>query len=319
MNDPHILQVDNLSVSVRRKEKQTLLLDAISFSIKSGEIFCLIGESGSGKTTLAYSLTRLFDERKDFKITGKVTIGEKEILGLPDTELSAIRKRIIRYIFQEPSESINPLKRIRSQMRNALRIDRDDDAGDDALFTLLKKAGIEDPKEVVNLYPHQLSIGMLQRIFFAMATGANPQLIIADEPTSAVDAALKFQLLDLLETHRIEKGMSVLLITHDFQIARRYADRIAILYKGKMIEIAQRGQLFSFQAHPYSKLLFGGSDISNIPDIMIPDTISTGHEGQIAGCCFYNRCERRQDDCILIDPPMEFIDPDHGVRCIHWK
>ncbi len=246
-----LLDVQHLSVSVATDRGRDELVHDVSFDIARKEIVVLLGESGSGKTICSRAITRLFPVTAFLKIEGTIQFEGRSLLDIPENELCLIRRKKIRYIFQEPIQSLNPVARIRTQMNLA----NDSVQNDRSLIEVLASVGLETGKEVLDSYPHQLSIGMAQRVCIAMATMPSPALLIADEPTSAVDASLRYRLLDLLAAIQQKNGLSLLLITHDLNVARQYGDRIIVMHGGQIIESSSRTEFFTAPSHPYSKKL----------------------------------------------------------------
>ncbi len=236
----------DLSVVVDNGDSHRSVVRDISFDIRDGEIVVLVGESGSGKTTLARALTRLFPQMSGLVVRGAVLFKEESLLDCTAERLQEIRRRHIRYVFQDPMLFLDPLQTVRSQLIAA-------SPGGNITDGLLGSVGLDDG--VLKLFPHQLSTGMAQRVAIAMALQASPDLIIADEPTSAVDASLKNRLLNTLVEARRERGMSLLLITHDLGIARQCADGVIVLYQGQVVEKASCKDFFARPLHPYSQIL----------------------------------------------------------------
>jgi oligopeptide/dipeptide ABC transporter ATP-binding protein len=290
------------------------LLHEISFSVRQKEVLVVLGESGSGKTLLSRSLTKLFPVASSLKLTGSVTFEDQQLLELGESELSFIRRHKIRYVFQEPMQSLNPLAKIGRQMRLASDgLPKDDKI----LHHTLQLVGLD--KEVLGLYPHELSIGMAQRVCIAMAVLPSPALLIADEPTSAVDGSLRRKLLDLLISIQRSGTMSLILITHDLDVARCYGDRIMVMYGGRIIESATCNAFFERPLHPYSRLLVSAQPIAqkqDTPPIPIPEFITVEVPQQ--GCSFQPRCPIVQDKCTVIEPDLDQVSGEREVRCHFW-
>ncbi len=229
-----ILRVEHLSVTASRGGVQKRIIHDISFSIGRGEVFSIVGESGCGKTTLACAVTRLFSSRNT-AVEGSVHFGGEDILSLPEVGLRKILRSEIRYLFQEPGQSLNPVAHISTQMKHAFD---QRPAYVSRCIELLSAFGLSDHAGMRDSYPHQLSIGTLQRILLAMALAPHPQVLIADEPTSAIDSLVKYRMMDALQQLSRDEGLSVVFITHDLTLARRYADRIAVMSDGRLAEAA---------------------------------------------------------------------------------
>ena len=232
-----ILQVDNLSVHVSRNGDRRTLIHNVSFSIDTGEIVSIVGESGSGKTTLACALTCLLPSQH-MSVDGSVRFCGRDLLGLDTTELRSVLRSDVRYLFQEPGQSLNPIARIASQINIAFEQQTAHRSRCAEVFTAL---GLPKLNDLARMYPHELSIGMLQRILLAMALAPRPRLLIADEPTSAIDSLAKYQMMDMVQTLCKDEGLSVLFITHDLVLAERYAARIAVLADGRLLDSASAG------------------------------------------------------------------------------
>jgi oligopeptide/dipeptide ABC transporter ATP-binding protein len=316
-----ILEVAGLSVVHHSSTGLLTIVDDISFVIHKGEMLALIGESGTGKTTIALALTGLFHRYSNLTIDGKVIFMGQNLTDLSEDALSRLRANSIRHIFQEPMQSFNPVVKIRKQFSLAQSsntyLNSHDDTHLDAEW--LKRVGIPNPFDVLDSYPHQLSGGTLQRVLIAMAMASHPQLILADEPTSSLDAHLKMQIIDLLESFRKEFGTSILLITHDLKIAEHYADTIAVLYAGQIVEIAERESFFKSPMHPYSQALLRGIG-KNPMDWRKDDAVMQSHPCELpSGCKFRIRCPKARNECSLMEPLLAEIDNTTGIRCFFWK
>jgi oligopeptide/dipeptide ABC transporter ATP-binding protein len=299
------------------------ILHGIDFAIGHGEILAVVGESGSGKTTLAVALTKLFLPFSGYEISGEVIFHQHNLLQTDDRTMRQIRGHSIRYIFQEPAQSWNPIARIKTQYTDAIRSItpmHQREAVEKATIDL-KHVGIEQPDDVLNAFPHELSVGTLQRVLIALALSPRPTLIIADEPTSSVDAPLRFQLLDLLDAARKNNNTSVILITHDLEIAQRYGDTIAVMYAGRIVEAAPKQEFFNSPLHPYSLMLYQGSRLttsSSTDSIVHSDTTGLFLE-EPSGCTYHPLCHKAADDCTTTEPLLASIDAERKVRCPYWK
>lgn len=245
------LDVTNLSVTTRHSEQDQAILSDVSFRLQRGQVFVIIGESGSGKSTLCRALTRLVPNRV-FETSGSVELGSKDLMQISEKSLRQIRRTEIRYIFQEPQQALNPALTIRTQMKFSAGVQG---RRSDVFLKALDSVGLQNGEDILSSYPHQLSIGMAQRVLIAMALLPSPSLLIADEPTSALDAVLRFNILDLLKTIQARRQMTMLLVTHDLEVARRYADEVAVLQNGRIIEQTTASDFFKAPQHPYSRLL----------------------------------------------------------------
>ena len=317
-SDAHnLLKAANLSVSAPIPGGRRALIDEVSITVRESEVLIILGESGSGKTILSRSLTRLFPVTSDLRVDGSVTFEGQDLLRLREGELSPIRRRKIRYVFQEPMESLNPLARIGQQMRLATG---DQSNSDTLLHSTLRLVGLDAGQELLDLYPHELSIGMAQRVCIAMAVLPSPTLLIADEPTSAVDASLRRKILDLLISIQRDRMMSLVLITHDLDVARYYGDRIIVMYGGKIVESAPLKAFFDNPLHPYSRQLVAAQPTAQkhaSPPDRNAEAVTPDVRHQ--GCAFQPRCPIAENKCKETAPDMEQFAGEREVRCFCLK
>jgi microcin C transport system ATP-binding protein len=252
-----LVRVRNLAVAFGKGEQQTTAVKGISFSIGRGETVALVGESGSGKTVSALSILRLLAYPAASHPSGEIFFEGRDLLSAPDDVMRDIRGRRISIIFQEPLTSLNPLHTIERQVTEVIKLHREvsDTEARDRLLTLLRRVGIRDPEKRLGAYPHQLSGGQRQRVMIAMALANEPELLIADEPTTALDVTIQAQILELLKDLKDETGMAMLLITHDLGIVRRMADRVYVMNKGEIVEEGDTAQIFAAPQHSYTKHL----------------------------------------------------------------
>lgn len=268
-----LLQVENLRVNFVTEDGVVPAVQDISFSIGQGETVALVGESGSGKSVSALSLARLIPTPPAQYDSSKILFEGKNVFEMNAKDLRSLRGRKIAYIFQEPSTSLNPVFRVRTQIAEAIQLHRpetSDVRGE--IRKLLELVGIRDPDRVMESYPHQLSGGMQQRVMIAMAVACHPSLLVADEPTTALDVTIQAQILDLLRDLRKRLGMAVLLITHNFAIVSNFADRVLVMYRGKIVEEGSVKEVLHHPKHPYTKALLAcipklGSNQKRLPTI----------------------------------------------------
>ncbi len=290
-------------------------VEGVSFEIAHGETFALVGESGCGKSLTALALMRLLPEAA--RITGgSVHFADTNLFALPEAQMRKVRGGRIGMIFQEPATSLNPVMTVGEQIGEALRLHG---GSTDArrVVELLTAVGIPDPERRAREYPFQMSGGMKQRAMIAMALAGEPELLIADEPTTALDVTIQAQVLDLLAQLSEKRGMAMLLITHDLGVVARMAARVGVMYAGELVEIAPRAAFFATPAHPYSKRLFAA-----LPDsaarcsrlATIPGSVPLPTERH-AGCRFVSRCAEALPQCGTVPPPWREPAPGHRVRC----
>ncbi len=301
------------------KHKSVTAVSEISFDINESEIVGLVGESGCGKSVASLSIMQLLKDT-----TGKITKGEvllegRDLLKLSDGEMRLIRGGVMSMIFQEPMSSLNPAMRIDRQMVEGICLHTDLSKTDarNRASEILSQVGIPDPERVLKSYPHQLSGGMSQRVMIAMAMSCKPKLLIADEPTTALDVTIQAQILELMKKIQKENGMSILLITHDLGVVAEMCSRVIVMYAGKIVEEAPVGVLFANPSHPYTQGLIAsvpklGSGVKTLPSIpgSVPDLSSMP-----AGCRFAPRCKYAMDKCKIQEPDLIAINDTQKCRC----
>ncbi len=294
-------------------------VDGVSLDIPKGKTVALVGESGCGKSVTALSVLRLVPAPPGRIVEGEIHFGGRNLVALTEREMRGIRGNGISMIFQEPMTALNPVFRVGSQIAAAIRVHRavsKKDAMDQAV-DLLGQVGIPDPAQRVREYPHQMSGGMRQRAMIAMALACNPELLIADEPTTALDVTIQAQILDLLRQLQAERHMAILLITHDLGIVAETADEVAIMYAGKIVEQASVADLFENPRHPYTLGLF-----KSLPRLDEPRGRLRTIEGRVPaathfppGCRFHPRCDYAMAVCREREPSLAIGAPGHGVAC----
>ncbi|MDR1252334.1 MAG: ABC transporter ATP-binding protein [Treponema sp.] len=322
-----LLEVRNLSVGIRRNNEYLPVLNGIDFDIAADEIVGLAGESGCGKSLTALSISRLLPPAAG--ITGgsiRFNTGVLDravycdMLSLDEVELCRIRGRDISMIFQEPRQSLNPLIRIGAQIIETLRLHglRDGKQARAAALDIIGKLGLAEPEKIFNAYPHQLSGGMCQRVMIAIATICRPKLLIADEPTTALDQTTQNQILALLEQINRDFGVSILFISHDLSAVRRFCRRFLVMYAGRIVEEGSTETLFSSPAHPYTRGLIGA--IPNREHRGRPLVNISGRtpsiEDRFSGCSFAPRCPQALEKCLEAFPLETDLGDGHRVRCV---
>ena len=256
MSAEPLLKVQDLSVTFRPGDRATVAAQGVSYELAAGEVLAVVGESGSGKSVSALALTRLLPPEPSCALAGSVKLDGVELLGLPEEKLAKVRGGLIAYIFQEPGTSLNPVYTIGFQIGEAVALHRPDIKDIKAeVIRSLSEVRIQDPERVANQYPHELSGGMQQRAMIAMALACDPKILVADEPTTALDVTIQKEIMDLLARLRRERGMSIVLITHNFGIIANFADKVAVMWKGRIVESGPVEQIMRTQSHPYTKAL----------------------------------------------------------------
>ena len=318
-----LLEVSDLSVVfARRGEREVRAVDGLSFSVAAGEVVGLVGESGCGKTVTALAIMGLLPRGRWVNVTGKAAFDGGDLLGLSTSDLRDIRGRDIAMVFQDPLSSLNPVVSIGVQVTEVLTRHRgmNDAAATREAASLLDRVGIPDPRRRLKEYPHQLSGGMRQRALIAMAVACQPRLLIADEPTTALDVTIQAQILELLRDLVHSLGTALIMITHDLGVVAGMCDTINVLYAGKVVETAPRRPLFASPRHPYTVGLLGsiprldarrGEKLTPIRG-SVRDVLPW-HEG----CAFAPRCDRAIDACIGRTPDVMDVHSVHTYRCVN--
>ncbi|MFA5324266.1 MAG: ABC transporter ATP-binding protein [Smithella sp.] len=297
-------------------------VDGVSLEINSGETLGIVGESGCGKTMLSLSIMRLVPANGKI-INGEILFSGQDLLKLPEEEMRARRGSEIAMVFQEPMTSLNPVFRVGEQIAEAVRLHQNLPVKQamELSIELLREVGIADPQKRVRDYPHNLSGGMRQRVMIAMAMSCHPKLLLADEPTTALDVTIQAQILDLISSLKEKNDMAVLLITHDLGVIAQAAQKVAVMYAGKIVESATVEKLFDNPLHPYTRGLLesvpgqcaesmeGGGYLKTIPG-----TVPNFYDF-IPGCRFNDRCSDAVNECAQQEPPLVEIEQGHFVSC----
>jgi len=315
-----LLDVKDLQVSFFTDEGEVRAVDGVSFSIQKGETLALVGESGCGKSVTALALGKLVATPPGVYKGGEILFEGEDVLKMNKDRLRSIRGAKISYIFQEPATSLNPVFRIGYQIKEVLQLHRPEVATDAEVVRLLKLVRISDPERRIRDYPHQLSGGMQQRVMIAMGLACNPSLLVADEPTTALDVTIQAQILDLLKDLKKQIGMSILLITHNLGIVGDLADNVCVMYAGRVVEQSPAAELLKRPLHPYTLAL-----MRSIPRLGERATRLQSIPGNVpnaarlpAGCKFASRCDRAQSDCTKDPEPSLQEVSGRRVRCPYW-
>ena len=315
-----LLDIRDLRLEFGQGPSALTALDGVSLSLDAGETLCLVGESGSGKSVTALSIARLLPSPPARYRGGEILLEGRDTLKLCSAGLRGIRGSVVSYVFQEPGASLNPVFRIGSQIREALALHRPEAASDGEVVRLLKLVGIPAPETRVSNYPHELSGGMQQRVMLAIALASRPKLLVADEPTTALDVTIQAQILELLRDLKRELGMAILFITHNLGIVSDLADSVAVMYAGQIVERGRAEALLKRPLHPYTRAL-----INSVPNLGAATqrlrTIA-GAVPQLAalpnGCRFHPRCPKAAPDCSSLPPQLAEVQPGRWVRCPFW-
>jgi oligopeptide/dipeptide ABC transporter ATP-binding protein len=312
-----MIEIKNLQLDFVAEGRTLRALDGVSLSIAEGETVCLVGESGSGKSLTALSIARLVPTPPAVYNGGEILVQGRDVLRMKKAELREIRGRVVSYIFQEPSASLNPLFRVSTQIKEMLHLHRRQAATDAEVIRLLKLVGISAPELRARAYPHQLSGGMQQRVMIAMAIAARPKLLVADEPTTALDVTIQSQILDLLRQLKSTLGMSMLLITHNLAIIKDIADKVAVMYAGQIVEMGPAAEVIRNPLHPYTRAL-----INSVPRIGAHEERLQAIGGNVPqlgawppGCRFHPRCPTVRDYCKTEMPELRPVGNGRFVRC----
>lgn len=318
-----VLDIENLKTHFANGQNGVTAVDGVSFNIRQGEVFGLVGESGSGKSATCRSIVRLFGGAHAEITADKMDFLGKDISKYSDKELAELRGESISMVFQDPMTALNPTMRIGDQIAEGLKIHKglSGKALKVAIIELLKSVGVTAPETRLRAWPHEFSGGMRQRVLIAMALSCKPQLLIADEPTTALDVTVQDQILKLLLRLRRETGMSVLIVTHDLGVVAQTCDRVAVMYAGRVVETGTVKQIFGQTAHPYTKALLNALP-SLTGDRQKLKTIG-GEPPNLAnpptGCRFHPRCSEAIDACKKQTPDYVELSPGHLSACIRLK
>lgn len=321
MAEQIVLDVRDLVVEFDTESGIARAVDQVGFQLRKGSILGIAGESGCGKSVTALSIMRLLPKPVSRIIQGQAWFNGRDILSLPVTEMHHIRGRKISMIFQEPMTALNPVHKIGKQMNEIYKLHFPELSVQEmtaASVKMLEKVGIPDPENMAKKYPHQLSGGMRQRVMIAMSLACEPDILIADEPTTALDVTVQAQVLDLIRGFQRQSGMSVILITHDLGVIAENCDDVVIMYAGRIAEKAGVRDLFKFPKHPYTKgLLTSIPSLAKVPKTLLP-TISGSVPSLLnmpEGCRFASRCPLVEEICRRIVPQERCMGQNHTAAC----
>jgi peptide/nickel transport system ATP-binding protein len=317
-----LLEIENLQTHFRIPDGVIRAVDGVSFHVEEGETLAIVGESGCGKSVTANSILRLIPQPPG-KIAGSIRFQGIDLLKLPERAMREIRGNDISMVFQEPMTSLNPVLTVGRQIGETLRLHQGlgRKLAEDRAVEMLSLVGIAEPSRRAREYPHQLSCGMRQRVMIAIALACNPKLLIADEPTTALDVTIQAQILDLLHDLKKQVGAAVILITHDLGVVAEVAQRVMVMYAGHKVEEATVAQLFRSPRHPYTQGLLrslpklGSSLSENETKLAEISGVVPNLKHRILGCIFANRCVSATDLCWHVSPALEIKAPGHTVAC----
>lgn len=322
MDNSNILEIKGLKTQFFTEGGVVRSVDGIDFSVKRGEVMGLVGESGCGKSVTSLSIMRLIGQPGKI-VEGEIIFDNMDLVKLPESEMMKIRGNRISMIFQQPTSCLNPVFRVGEQLAEVLQIHQDlgKEAGEKRAVELLTMVGVPDPESRVKAFPHELSGGMAQRVMIAMALACVPELLIADEPTTALDVTIQAQILDLMHNLRSKMETSIILITHDLGVVAEMCDRVSVMYAGRIVEEAPVLELFQRSKHPYTVALIGSTPVLGHADkelTTIPGSVPN-LSNLPPGCKFAPRCADRVRNkleiCTQEEPELKVIAPNHKVRC----
>ncbi|OAA31318.1 peptide ABC transporter ATP-binding protein [Kosmotoga arenicorallina S304] len=320
MDKKPLLEVKGLKTYFHTDDGIVKAVDGVSFEVYPGETLGIVGESGCGKSVTSLSIMRLLDEKGEIA-GGEIHFDGKDIRSLSDEEMRKMRGNEMAMIFQEPMTALNPVYTVGDQIMEAILLHQDVDreTARKMAIDMLRKVGIPEPEKRVDEYPHELSGGMRQRAMIAMSLSCNPKLLFADEPTTALDVTIQAQILELMLELQKEYGMAIVMITHDLGVIAEMAERVVVMYAGKVVEYADVVTLFKDPKHPYTWGLMNAIPrldedkevLYNIPGV-VPDPLDFP-----TGCRFNTRCPLATDKCRTEEPPLVEIEPEHKAACWH--
>ncbi|MDX6654003.1 MAG: D-galactose transport system ATP-binding protein [Solirubrobacterales bacterium] len=316
-----LLEIESLRVEFPGEEDEQLVaVKGVDLAVEQGETVGLVGESGSGKSLTCRAVMRMIPEPGVIS-AGQVRFDGEDVLSLGTSKLRDFRAHSVGMIYQNPFGSLNPTMRVGSQIAETLKVNKGmkRDAAKKEAVALLDRVGIEDPERRFRSYPHELSGGMCQRVMIAISTASSPRLMLADEPTTALDVTTQAQILKLLAKMRAEEGMAMLLVSHDFGVIAQACDRVAVMYGGHIVETGPVETIYHEPEHPYTRAL-----LNSVPELDSAGNVQRraaleGHPPELAevipGCVFAPRCEHAKQDCAEVAMKLEPVGPDHASAC----
>lgn len=313
-----LLQVENLETKFRTADGKLPAVRNISFSVDKEETLCIVGESGSGKSITSLSIMGLLPPNGEIS-RGSIFLDDNNLTEKTEEEMEQLRGNTLSMIFQEPMTALNPVLTIGYQLREPLTIHKkmSKKEANKKSIELLDKVGIPNPKEKLAQYPHELSGGMRQRVMISIALACEPSLLVADEPTTALDVTIQAQILDLMNELKAQIGMGVVFVTHDMGVVAEIADRVMVMYAGEVVEIADVESIFEDPQHPYTKgLLDSVPDVDDeTQELQVIQGSMPGLDEEISGCRFHPRCPYAMETCKQKEPPLFEVTSDHSSKC----
>jgi oligopeptide/dipeptide ABC transporter ATP-binding protein len=316
-----LLEIKNLKMNFGQGAEAARAVDGVSLTIDAGETVCLVGESGCGKSVTAQSIARLVPSPPANYVGGEILLNGRDTLKMSNGDLRDIRGGTVSYVFQDAGAALNPVFRVGNQIKESLQRHRPEKATDAEIIRLLKLVGIPAPESRLRNYPFEMSGGMQQRVMIAMALASEPKLLVADEPTTALDVTIQAQILDLLRDLKQRLGMAILLITHNLGIVGDMADRVAVMYAGQIVELAPAKELLRRPLHPYTQAL-----MNSVPKLRGDASRLAAIPGNVPrignfppGCRFAPRCPIAKPECSEKIPELVEVEPGRFVRCPFWK
>jgi oligopeptide/dipeptide ABC transporter ATP-binding protein len=324
VNDRPLLIVRDLAVGFATEGGVARAVDGVSFEVRRGTTLGVVGESGCGKSVTAFSIMRLLPQPQGRILHGSIEFEGLDLAQASEAQLRKIRGGRIGMVFQEPLSALNPVHTIGRQLTEIIRLHQDITKAEANAWAieLLRHVGIPSPEVRVGEYPHQLSGGMRQRVVIAIALACRPPLLIADEPTTALDVTIQAQILELMLTLQDEMGMAIILITHDLGVIAETCDEVVVMYAGQVAERGPVDRIFSRPTHPYTRGLLASIPRLSTPNksrLPIIEGAVPSLDAMPIGCRFQNRCPFAQPRCAEARPPLESVEPDHQVACVRWR
>jgi oligopeptide/dipeptide ABC transporter ATP-binding protein len=315
-----VLEVESLTVTAHKKKQYVHLVKDVSFSVYKNETLALVGESGCGKTTTAHTILGLNRFKRNFSSNGKILFDAINLVDLDEKTFRTMRGSKISIVFQDPQTSLNPVFSIGSQLAEVFALHGLEES-ESIVYDALEKVGLASITHPFDTYPHELSGGMKQRVLIAIALCMRPKLLLADEPTSALDVSVQKEILELLKTYQMHHDMATLIITHDFSVVEKMADRVLVMYRGQIVEEGTKDEIFTNPLHPYTQALMHARLTKEKQKKILDVGQKNGTKFQeaVSGCPFYERCPHRMEACKNTQVRFLQKSPTHKVRCLLYE